>query len=38
MKREEYEEKIIELLDKIDDSLLLRRIYLFVVVITRESE
>jgi len=38
MTHEEYEEKIIEMLDKIDSIPLIRRIYLFVIVVMRECE
>lgn len=37
MNGEDYKKAIIEMLDQIDDVLILRRIYLILVVITREG-
>lgn len=37
MNGEDYKKAIIEVLDQIDDVLILRRIYLILVVITREG-
>ncbi len=37
MNGEDYKKAIIEMLDQIDDVLILRRIYLILIVITREG-